>query len=427
MRVKGINCDSRRVAGDFIFVAIKGNKEDGHRFIKEAINKGARVIVTQGRYPLAKSSKGISFIEVADTRKALAELAASFYGRPSEKLKVVGITGTNGKTTISYLIEAILKEAHFNPGVIGTINYRFKNRVFAARNTTPGPLELQPMLARMRKEKVKYAVMEVSSHALEQERIAGISFHSAVFTNLTQDHLDYHLTLENYFRAKAKLFRGLKRDSFCVLNNDDTYGRRLKKLTKAGIITYGIGKGADIIAADIKLGVSQAEFTVKTKRGNLAVRTGLIGCHNVYNVLASVSWALKEGIKQQVIKSAVEKFCFVPGRLEKIACSQGFSVFVDYAHTEDALKNVITFLRQISIGRIIVVFGCGGERDKTKRPRMGRVVTTLADYAIITNDNPRSESPGKIVSAIRRGISKDNYRVILDRKRAIEQALSIAG
>jgi UDP-N-acetylmuramoyl-L-alanyl-D-glutamate--2,6-diaminopimelate ligase len=426
-QVKGISCNSQEVWTGFVFVAIKGNKEDGHKFIKEAMDRGAKAIVTQGYYSDVKGNEDISFIEVPDTRKALAALASEFYGWPSEKIKVVGITGTNGKTTISYLIEAVLKEEHFNPAVIGTINYRFKNKVVTAKNTTPGPIEIQSMLAQMLKEGIKYAIMEVSSHALDQQRIAGIDFHSAIFTNLTQDHLDYHLTLENYFQAKAKLFKNLQSSSFCVINNDDNYGRKLKKLTQAQIITYGIEADADVVAKDIKLGVYQTEFKVKTKEGQIGFKTHLIGGHNVYNILACISWAIKEGFKLQVIKSAIEKFSFVPGRLERINSAGYFSVFVDYAHTEDALNNVLRFLRQISTGRrIIVVFGCGGERDKTKRPKMGRVVTGLADYAIITNDNPRSEDPEEIINAIRSGISKNNYCVIFDRKKAIRQALSIA-
>jgi UDP-N-acetylmuramoyl-L-alanyl-D-glutamate--2,6-diaminopimelate ligase len=425
-QVKGISCSSQSILPGFVFVAIKGNRDDGHKFIQEAIKRGARAVLTQGHYPVLKLKGDISFIEVPDTRKALASLASEFYGRPSEKIKVTGITGTNGKTTVSYLIEAVLKEAHFNPAVIGTVNYRFKDKVFTAKNTTPGPLEIQSMLEQMWKEGVEYAIIEVSSHALDQQRIAKIDFHSAIFTNLTQDHLDYHLTLENYFKAKSKLFKNLKSSSFCVINNDDSYGQRLKKLTNAKIITYGITDDADVIARHIKLSVYQTEFEVQTRKGKIDIKTHLIGRHNVYNILACIAWAIKEGLKLEVIKSAVQKFSLVPGRLERIDSRGDIAVFVDYAHTEDALKNVIMSLRQVSRAKIIVVFGCGGERDRSKRPKMGRVVTALADYAIITNDNPRSEDPRAIISAIQSGISKTNYRVILNRKKAIACALSIA-
>jgi len=424
--VKGLSCNSQNVSERFLFVAIKGNKEDGHKFIKEAIAKGARAILTQGQYPGTKGREDVCFIEAPDTRQALATLASEFYGRPSEKIKVIGITGTNGKTTISYLIEAVLKETHLNPGVVGTVNYRFKDKALAAKNTTPGPIEIQSLLAQMVNEHLEYVIMEVSSHALDQERTAGINFHSAIFTNLTQDHLDYHVSLENYFQVKAGLFKNLESDSFCVINNDDAYGRRLKKLTSAEVITYGIDTHADVVARYIKLDISQTEFEVKTDKVQVNLRTQLIGNHNVYNLLACIAWAIKEGLELPVIKSAIEKFSFVPGRLERIDSRADFAVFVDYAHTEDALSNVLGFLRQIASGRIIVVFGCGGERDKTKRPKMGKVVSELADYAIITNDNPRSEDPDEIIAAIRNGIAKNNYCVILDRREAIVQALSIA-
>ena len=425
-QVKGIASDSGKVSPDFIFIAIKGNKEDGHKFIKEAIGNGARAIIVQSDCPKIEAANNIYFFEVVDTRKATAELANAFYGSPSDKIKAVGITGTNGKTTISYLIEAILKEARLEPGVIGTVNYRFKDKVFTAKNTTPGPVEIQSLLASMLKAGVKYVVMEVSSHALDQARCEGINFSCAIFTNLTQDHLDYHGGLENYFQAKSKLFKLLTKYSFAVINNDDCYARRLLKLTKAQTLTYGIDNPADIMAEEIKLGVSQTEFKLKTGKLTVPFKTRLVGRHNIYNILAAVSWALKEGLDLSLIKSAIEKFYLVPGRLERIDFTGDFSVFVDYAHTEDALANVLCFLRQIAKARIIIVFGCGGERDKTKRPKMGKVATELADYAIITNDNPRSEDPADIVNCIKNGISKDNYRVIFERREAIKEALSMA-
>ncbi|MDD4894970.1 MAG: UDP-N-acetylmuramoyl-L-alanyl-D-glutamate--2,6-diaminopimelate ligase, partial [Candidatus Omnitrophica bacterium] len=340
--------------------------------------------------------------------------------------KVVAVTGTNGKTTITYLIEALLKEAGFMPAVIGTVNYRFKDKIIPSKNTTPGPLELQSLLADAVKENIDYTVMEVSSHALSQERVAAINFHSAIFTNLTQDHLDYHNTLEDYFQAKAKLFRDL-RGYFAVINNDDEYSRRLKEMIKGPeIITYGIDNESDIMAGGIKLGISHTEFILKSGKKEIRLETGLIGRHNIYNILATFAWASKEGLSEAVTMPALEKFNFVPGRLERIETGRDFSVFVDYAHTEDALTNVITSLRQITGNKIIVVFGCGGERDKTKRPEMGRVVSELADYAIITNDNPRSEDPDDIIEGIKSGIKKDNYCVILERKDAIKKALSEA-
>ncbi len=425
--VRGISCNSKQVCDNFIFVAIEGTHIDGHKFIKEAIDKGARIVIVQSSVISHQSSEKVFFIRVNDTRKALACLAARFYENPSSKTKVVGVTGTNGKTTITYLIEALLKETGFLPAVIGTVNNRFKNKVIPSKNTTPGPIELQSFLADTVREDINYVIMEVSSHALSQDRTLAIAFHSAIFTNLTQDHLDYHKTLEDYFQAKAKLFKDMNSGTFTVINNDDEYGKRLKRLIKGPeIITYGIENEADITACDIKLDISYTEFILRTAKQEFNFKTRLIGRHNIYNMLASFAWAFKEGLDQKIVKSALEKFDFIPGRLEKINCRRDFSVFVDYAHTEDALTNVIKALRQISGRRIIVVFGCGGERDKTKRPKMGHTASELADYVIITNDNPRSEDPQDIIKDIIKGIRKNNHCTIPDRKDAIRKSLSLA-
>jgi len=425
--VAGISCNSKNIKDNFVFIAIKGTCEDGHKFIQEAIGKGAKTVVLESEIHRATESPAkVNFIKVNDARKALAKLAAEFYGNPSTKIKVIGVTGTNGKTTITYLLEAILKNAGAMPAVIGTINYRFKDRVIPSKNTTPGPVELESMLADMLNQGANYAVMEVSSHALDQNRAEGINFHSAIFTNLTQDHLDYHKTLENYFQTKSKLFRDINSKSFAVINNDNEYGRKLKELTPAQIVTYGIDNQADITASDIKLALAHTEFSLITRKDKIKLKTRLIGRYNIYNILATVAWGLKEGLDLSIIKSTIENFSLVPGRLERINFAGNFAVFVDYAHTEDALENVIESLRQLTKNRVIVVFGCGGERDKTKRPKMGYCVTELADYAIITNDNPRSEDPKKIIDNIERGIKKDNYLVIPERFQAIKKSLSMA-
>lgn len=427
LEVKGISCNSKQVSDNFVFVAIKGTREDGNRFIDEAIENGARAIVLEGsRVGELESSKSVSFIRVKDTRRALARLATLFFGNPSLKIKVVGITGTNGKTTVSYLLEAALKEAGVQPSVIGTINYRFKDKIIPSKNTTPGPIELQSILSDMLKEGINYCLMEVSSHALDQDRTEGIDFHSAIFTNLTQDHLDYHKTLGKYFLAKAKLFKDINPNSFVVINNDDKYGLRLKKLTKAKIITYSIENKADVVAKDIKLDSLGTEFRLLIPGREIKFRSQLIGRHNVYNLLASLAWAFGAGIDISIIKSSLQGFTLVPGRLQRIDFEGDFSVFVDYAHTEDALKNIIQTLRLLSRKRIIVVFGCGGERDKNKRPKMGRVVSQLSDYAIVTNDNPRWEDPDEIINDIKRGIRKNNYCVIPERRQAIKKSLSMA-
>ncbi len=424
--IKGISCNSKTVKPGFIFVAIKGVKQDGSKYIDEAINRGAGALVIQSHAASCSSQVKIPFITVKDSRCALAKLATEFYGNASSKIKVVGVTGTNGKTTITYLIENILRKAKTSPAVIGTINYRFKNKSVPSKNTTPGPVELQAMLADMLKSSVNYAIMEVSSHALDQDRTQGVRFHSAIFTNLTQDHLDYHKTIGNYFQAKAKLFRSLDAKAFAVINNDDKYGRRLKGITKAHVITYGIKNKSQVRAENIKFDARNSEFTLNASGRRMHLKTKLIGTHNIYNILAAVAWAKQAGISDDKIKRTIEEFSLVPGRLERVALAKKFSVFVDYAHTHDALKNIIKSLREVSKKRIIVVFGCGGERDKTKRPKMGRVVTQLSDYAIITNDNPRSEDPQAIIRDIKRGISKNNFCVIPERCKAIKKSLTLA-
>ncbi len=424
-RVIGITDKSGSVRKDFIFVAVKGAKVDASRFINKAIENGAKFVVCDSKAKTA-NSKPVSFVKVKDTRRALSELAACFYKNPSENLKVIGVTGTNGKTTVTYLLEALLKELKVTAGVIGTINYRFRNKIIPAKNTTPGSLEIQSMLGGMLKDGARYVAMEVSSHALDQKRVSNIDFHSAIFTNLTQDHLDYHKNFKNYFAAKSKLFKEISSESFVVINNDDKYSRKLKEITPARIITYGIDNKADVQAKDVRFDVGRTEFNLLFSGRKIKIKANLIGKHNVYNMLAAAAWGIKEGIPLEVIKSALEKFSQVPGRLERIRSKNGFYVFVDYAHTDDALKNVLSALRQLSPSRIIALFGCGGERDKLKRPKMGKVVTELADFAVITSDNPRSEKPENIIRDILKGIKKNNYCVVPQRREAIKNALALA-
>lgn len=422
--VSAVTSDSKKVVPGSIFVAVKGARADGHDFIAEALERGARAVIVQES--VSCSPKQAPYLRVRDTRKALACAAAAFHGNPSCALRVTGVTGTNGKTTISYLAEAVLKKAGFEPAVIGTVNYRFKDRVIPSKNTTPGAPELQAMLAEMVRAGVTHLAMEVSSHALDQGRTDGIRFSSAIFTNLTQDHLDYHGTLENYFKVKARLFRELEPSAFAVINNDNEYGRKLRALTHAAVVTYGIERMSEVVARDIRFDIGHTECVFDVVGKKFSLRFRLIGRHNVYNMLAVVAWAWKEGIDLAVAAAALERFTSVPGRLERIETDKGFAVFVDYAHTEDALRNVISTLREVSSRRIIVVFGCGGERDRTKRPKMGRVVSELADYAIVTSDNPRSEEPEAIIADIRQGIKKDNYCIIPDRHDAIKGAIALA-
>jgi len=292
-----------------------------------------------------------------------------------------------------------------------------------AGNTTPGPLEIQKMLADIAREHGTHLVMEVSSHALHQERTEGVDFSSAIFTNLTQDHLDYHGTMEGYFAAKLKLFQGLTKSAFAVINNDQEQADRIKKATRAKVVTYGIDKAADVRAQGMRFSAHGTEFTAEAGSHTVYVRSSLIGRHNVYNMLAAIAWGTEEGVLPQTMAEALADFTCVPGRLQRVEWEGEFSVFIDYAHTDDALKNVITSLRQLKPSRIIVVFGCGGDRDRSKRPKMGQVASELADFCFITSDNPRSEEPADIAEDIRKGIRKDNYRVVIDRKEAINSAL----
>jgi len=425
LEIKGITSNSQEIRKGFLFVAIKGNRQDGNDYIPEAVSRGAGIIVVEKKFPRIKVPPKVVFLIVNDCRKFFAQATHNFYGTPSNKIKVIGITGTNGKTTVSYLIEAMAKEAGDDCGVIGTINYRFKNRITLAKNTTPGAGELQGMLKKMLSQKVKYCAMEVSSHALDQDRVAGINFSYAIFTNLTQDHLDYHQNLEKYFLAKTKLFCALPAVAKAIINNDDPYSRRLKRLTRAKVLTYGIRNRSEIMAKKINFGLHSTEFSLVAPNFNIRLKTNLVGSYNVYNILAAVAWGMVEKLPMRKIKSAIEKFKNVPGRLERVYCAQGLNILVDYAHTPDALLNVLGALRPLVKGKIFVIFGCGGERDKLKRPLMGKVATELADYAIITSDNPRSENPIKIIKDIVKGIEKSNYCLISDRKKAIRKGLSL--
>ncbi len=423
--IKGISCNSHNIAHGYLFVAIRGEKLDGHSFINRAQDLGAKAIILQKDLPIKKK---VTKVLVHDSRAALACACATFFGHPAKNLKVIGITGTNGKTTVSYLIEKILECAGYSTGVIGTINYRIGNRVYSAVNTTPQPDILQSFLQEIVLAKSKYAIIEVSSHALAQHRVDCIEFSSAIFTNLSHEHLDYHGNLDNYFSCKSSLFKRLAESASAIINADDPYGRKLQNLVKSQVLTYGIDSTADIRAKNLKLGIDKLAFTTITPRGNIEIESPLMGRHNVYNILAAISAAFVEEIDFSHIAKGLKRCACVSGRLERIDCGQDFLVFIDYAHTEDALKKILQELRTLSKNKIILVFGCGGDRDKAKRPRMGKIATGLCDYVIITCDNPRSEDPEKIIFDIMKGIGKkkDNYKVVLDRFQAIKYALSVA-
>lgn len=427
--VKSISCDSRSIGKDSLFIALKGTQKNGSDFVDEAIAKGAKIIIRENCLDRAFEDRNVFFVHVKDSRKALLKISRRFYDDPSRKVKAIGVTGTNGKTTVSYLLESVFRQAKKKCAVIGTVNYRIGEDILPSKNTTPGLLDNQRYLAEMAAKKVDYCAMEVSSHALDQGRVGGIDFCSAIFTNLTGDHMDYHVNMENYFLAKSKLFVALTPNAAAVINTDDDYGKRLTGMAKGKIMTYALKEKADVTAEKAVLDFSGTAFVLCSPQGKISVKTKLIGRHNIYNILAAAGACLSQGMSLEDIRRGIESLTAVPGRLEQIHSGQDFHVFVDYAHTEDALHNVLTSLKSVNQAKskIILVFGCGGDRDRTKRPKMGRVASALADFVVITSDNPRSEDPKVIVDEVVRGCEGRNFEVILDRKDAIQKALSLAG
>src|SRR5689334_4583845 len=393
--VESIAYDSRRVQRDGVFVALRGEKSDGHEFIGQAIEKGATVIVAERADDPAVTGRRATRVLVENARAAMPDLAARIFNYPARKLKMAGVTGTNGKTTTTFLIKHICDKAGTRCGLLGTVRYEIGERVLPAARTTPESLDLQELLAQMRDAGCRAAAMEVSSHALAQERVRDIEWDAAVFTNLTQDHLDYHGTMENYFAAKAKMFEQLagqerKKKPIAIINLDDRYGQKLiKKIdSTVSVVTFGTGLKADFRASNYRMEFGGTSYQLDTRGKSYLVRVPLIGRFNVANSLAALAAAnaLGVGLREAVVSLA--KSPQVPGRLEMVPAKRQFQVFVDYAHTPDALLNVIKTLRELEPRRLIVVFGCGGNRDREKRPQMGSVVDQNADHAIITSDNP---------------------------------------
>lgn len=421
--------DSRRVTPGSLFAALDGPQKKGELFIPEAVNRGAVVVVLPQAMREAFSLRypQVQFRGVDDPRAAFREIAEHFYGKPSDKVRVIGVTGTNGKTTITYVLESILTAAGKSCGVVGTVNYRVAGRVMPSINTTPGMLDNQIFLSDLRARGIPYSVMEVSSHALAQGRTDLIGFCGAVFTNLTGDHLDYHKTMEAYFEAKSRLFTGLTAEAYAVINADDAWGQKLAVLTRARVLTYGIDRQADVRAVVREFGRKGAQFDVCFPGGKVEIRTVFTGKHNVYNILAAFAAGLGEGFSVATIKEGIESLHNVPGRLERVDVGQAFDVFIDYAHTDDGLKNVLQALQEVKHRQLIVVFGCGGDRDSSKRSRMGQVACALADWSILTSDNPRSEDPLAIIREVVPGFSRNNYDVLVDREAAIRRALEMAG
>lgn len=367
-------------------------------------------------------------------RAVFSRMSAKFFGDPSRELYVAGITGTNGKTTITYLLEAIFKKAKYKTGVIGTVNWRHGGTHIQAVNTTPGAYELQRLIREMANSGVKNLVMEVSSHGIEQKRVQDVEFDACIFTNLTHDHLDYHGSFKNYFKAKLKLFTELlpasrKKKRWAVINIDDEYGRKIVRLCDGAMVrllTYGFNRKADVRVEKLASSMNGNEMMIKTPWGKFECKSSLKGRFNVLNVLAAVACAGAYGINLNKIKEGIGFLRNVPGRLEEVPNKKGISIFVDYAHTPDALKNILSTLREISEGRLITLFGCGGGRDRKKRPLMGREACMLSDMLIVTSDNPRSEKPASIIKDILKGVNGTPCVVEEDRRKAIKRALSSA-
>lgn len=433
VEVKGITAHSRQVEEGFLFVALPGERFNGADFICEAKDRGAVGLVVKDFTEVLNHD--LAQVKVGNPRKALALLANEFFGHPDREMRILGITGTNGKTTVSVLAHAILEAAGISTGLLGTLSYRIKGRSLPAGLTTPAPPRLQLLLREMKKAGCSHVIMEVSSHALEQERVAGIEFRTALFTNLSREHLDYHRTLVDYQRAKLKLFENLHRGKdgasgkIAVLNYDQPLTPAIRELSQTAVLTYGRGEGADLRAGEVRLSREGSSFHLFWRGASYPARIALPGEHNIYNALAAVALALTEGVPPEKALAFLAKVPRVPGRLEAVNAGQDFTVLVDYAHTPDALEKILGAIREVYQSRIILVFGCGGDRDKSKRPLMARVAQERADEIVVTSDNPRSEEPEKIIEDILEGFSGERKRVqaVTDRRSAIATALSRAG
>ena len=429
--ITGITYDSRRVMPGNLFIAVRGERTDGHRFVEAAIDRGASAVVLESD---ASFRPRVTRIKVRDARRSMAQASAQFYNHPSQSLKVVGITGTNGKTTTAFMVRAIMEAADVPCGLLGTVQYQIGERVIPASRTTPESVEIQEMMSQMLRAGCRGVSMEVSSHALDQSRVDEVDFDVAVFTNLSQDHLDYHETMENYFAAKVKLFSALgtvRKAGRAVVNADNAYGLELIKRLGGDhtVVSYGVSSAAVVRAGDVRVSAEGSYFVVHTPQGSIPMSLPLIGRYNVSNALAAIASSLALGIDLPTIEQALVNFRPVPGRVEMVKAEEGFSVFIDYAHTADALRNVLVTVSELTRGRLIVVFGCGGDRDKGKRKPMGQAASELADFSILTSDNPRTEDPREVLKQVEEGFwssATRRYQVIEDRREAIERALDLA-
>ena len=425
VEINKINYDSRKVCQGDLFVCVKGYATDGHKYAAKAVSSGAKVIVIQDDIELGDTDTVI--IKCRDTRKALAVMGANYYDNPSKKMKIIGITGTNGKTTTAFMIKDILESADKKVGLIGTIaNYICREKIHTER-TTPESLELQELFGEMVDKGVEYCVMEVSSHSLALDRVYGIEFECGIFTNLTRDHLDFHKTFENYYAAKFKLF---ERSSIKLINVDDNYGKQVlndcRKLNADNLFTFSVKEESDYRAYDEEMGSRSISFKVNLDKEEEFI-LGIPGEYNIYNALGAIGACYKLGIPVEAIKKGIDE-ALVPGRCERVAKEYNlpYEIIIDYAHTPDGLDNILKTAKAFTKGKLIAVFGCGGDRDKVKRPQMGKIGVDIADIAVITSDNPRSEEPMAIIEDIKAGIDKDNYIVIENRHDAIKKAIEIA-
>ena len=423
VKINKIEYDSKKIEEGDLFVAISGLKEDGHDYIEEAIKKGASSIVVKENYDVPEV-QNVTYVKVIDTRIALAKLAAKYYDNPASKLKMIGITGTKGKTTTAYMIRDILLASGKKTGMIGTIYNTYGDKKIEAIRTSPESLDLQKLLKDMVDADMEYVVMEVSSHALDLNRVYGIHFIIGVFTNLSQEHLDYHKTMENYLNAKAKLFEN---SDFAIINSDDIYTPKLEKMIKCKIAKYGLDNEANITAVDVRVNNNYVDFKMYINKMLQTVTINIPGRYTVYNALAAIAVTSMLGAQMDAILTALAEIR-VPGRSEVVDIQKTFAVIIDYAHTPSSLEAILQNTKRYAKGRIICVFGCGGNRDEEKRPLMGEIAGKYADFTVITTDNPREESPKKIMKDIEEGIkrTKGLYKVIENRKEAIKFAMRIA-
>lgn len=423
VKINKIEYDSKKIEDGDLFVAISGLKEDGHDYIEEAIKKGASSIVVKENYDVPEV-QNVTYVKVKDTRIALAKLAAKYYDNPASKLKMIGITGTKGKTTTAYMIRDILLASGKKTGMIGTIYNTYGDKKIEAIRTSPESLDLQKLLKDMVDADMEYVVMEVSSHALDLNRVYGIHFIIGVFTNLSQEHLDYHKTMGNYLNAKAKLFEN---SDFAIINSDDIYTPKLEKMIKCKVAKYGLDNEANITAVDVRVNNNYVDFKMYINKMLQTVTINIPGRYTVYNALAAIAVTSMLGAQMDAILTALAEIR-VPGRSEVVDIQKTFAVIIDYAHTPSSLEAILQNTKRYAKGRIICVFGCGGNRDEEKRPLMGEIAGKYADFTVITTDNPREESPKKIMKDIEEGIkrTKGLYKVIENRKEAIKFAMRIA-